>query len=193
MINSQNNVKSGNVCVLLSGGIDSTACIAFYLRKNFSVCCLFIDYGQAAAQREFLSAKAIAKHYHVSLARLTWSGLHRKNAGLVFGRNAFLLISALMEMPRYSGIIAIGAHSGTNYYDCTSTFFHKMQSIFDSYTKGMIQIGVPFLKWTKHDIMKFCRSYKVPISLTYSCELGLDQPCGQCLSCRDLEILNACT
>lgn len=193
MINNHHNLSSGNACVLLSGGIDSTACVAFYLKQNFSVHCMFIDYRQAAAQRELLSAKAIAKHYHVPFSQLKWSGLHRKNKGLIFGRNAFLLISALMEMPKYSGIIAIGAHSGTSYYDCTSSFFRKMQSIFDAYTKGRIQIGVPFLKWTKHDIMAFCRSYKVPIELTYSCERGLDQPCGQCLSCRDLEILNACT
>ena len=193
MINSRNSLSSKNVYVLLSGGIDSAACVAFYLKENFSTRCMFIDYEQAAGQREFRSAKAIAKHYRVHFSRLTWSGLHKKNAGLVFGRNAFLLVSALMEMPRYTGIIAIGAHSGTNYYDCTSAFFRKMQSIFDAYTKGRIQIGVPFLKWTKGNILAFCRSYKVPLELTYSCERGLDQPCGQCLSCRDLEILNACT
>lgn len=183
----------GKVCVLLSGGIDSSACVAFYLKQNFSVRCMFIDYGQVAAQREFPSAKAIAKHYNVPFSRLTWSGIHKKNSGLVFGRNVFLLVSTLMEMPKYTGIIAIGAHSGTNYYDCAPAFFRKMQSIFDAYTKGRIQIGVPFLKWTKRDIMTFCRSYRVPLELTYSCERGLDQPCGQCLSCRDLEILNACT
>jgi len=189
----QNNNSSGSVWILLSGGIDSAACVAFYLEENFFVQCLFIDYGQTAAKREALSARVIAKRYNVSLSSIKWSGLRMKNAGFISGRNAFLLLAALMEIPKDAGILAIGVHSGTNYYDCSPAFFHKMQSIFDSYTKGIIQIGTPFLKWTKRDIWSFCKSKKVPVELTYSCELGLEQPCGKCLSCHDLEILNACT
>lgn len=189
----QNSTNSADVCVLLSGGIDSTACISFYLENDFSVRCLFIDYGQASAKREARSVKDITNHYNVPIAWLIWSGLKRKNAGMIPGRNAFFLISVLMELPDYTGILAIGVHSGTHYYDCTPKFFKRMQSMFDSYTQGRIQIDMPFLKWTKYEIWKFCNTRNVPLELTYSCERGFDQPCGQCLSCRDLENLYACS
>jgi 7-cyano-7-deazaguanine synthase len=189
----KNGAIAGNVYVLLSGGIDSAACVAFYLEQGFSVQGIFIDYGQVAAQREADAAKAIARHFNILFDRVAWSGLHKKGAGLICGRNAFLLIAALMELPECAGILALGIHSGTEYIDCTPAFVQKMQSILDIYTQGRIQIGAPFLKWAKQEIWKYCKYRGVPLELTYSCEYGIDQPCGKCLSCRDLEVLYACT
>lgn len=179
------------VFVSLSGGIDSTACAAFYLQRGFSVRAVFVDYGQIAARREEEAAKAVARNYQIHLLKLRWSGLSQKNAGLITGRNAFLLFAAFMEMPEDVRILALGIHSGTQYRDCSPLFIRKVQSLFDTYTGGRLQIGAPFLKWTKADIWTYCRSQGVPVELTYSCERGQDQPCGQCLSCRDLEALNA--
>ena len=187
------NSRKKKVWVLLSGGIDSSACLAFYLEEGFSVNGVFVDYGQLAAHQEKESAENIAKHYRIKLEKIEWSGLRHKNAGLIQGRNAFLLMAALMEIPKEVGTLAIGIHSGTSYVDCAPVFVCKMQSIFDMYTNGSIQIGTPFLKWTKRDIWDFCKSRKVPVGLSYSCEKGLSQPCGKCLSCRDLEKLYACT
>jgi 7-cyano-7-deazaguanine synthase len=65
-----------------------------------------------------------------------------------------------------------------------------MQSSFDLYTDGCIRIGVPFIKWNKRMIWDYCKTKKIPLEITYSCELGQDQPCGQCLSCKDLEALH---
>ena len=108
------------------------------------------------------------------------------------GRNAFFLHAALMAFKYTTGIIAIGVHSDTPYYDCSEQFIRDMQLSFDLYTDGRVGIGAPFLHWNKRDIWEYCHSKKVPIQLTYSCELGRDQPCGQCLSCKDLEALHAC-
>ena len=139
------------------------------------------------------AAKAVTKYYDIPLSKLTWSGIHKKNVGIIHGRNAFLLVASLMEFPEVSGIMALGIHSGTLYPDCSPSFVRKMQSIFDMYTQGNIRIGTPFIKWTKRDIWSFCVSRQVPLHLTYSCERGFNQPCGKCLSCRDLEVLNACS
>ncbi len=177
--------------ILLSGGIDSTACLAFYQEQGFSVQGTFIEYGQLASQRESSAAQAIADYFGVRLLHLKWGGQRQKESGLIQGRNAFLLLGALMEMTEEISILGIGIHSGTRYLDCEPQFIVRMQSIFDIYTGGRVQIGTPFLKWTKHDIWAYCRSKKMPLELTYSCELGLDQPCGKCLSCHDLEVLYA--
>jgi len=173
-------------------GIDSSACTAFYLEEGYRVRGFFVDYGQFAARCEFASAKSIATHFSVPLSRLEWSGLSVKGEGYIPGRNAFLLISALMECPDLSGIIALGIHSGTNYSDCTPAFLRRMQDLFDTYSKGRIQIGAPFLAWKKIDIWKYCQARCLPVHLTYSCERGSKKPCGACLSCRDVEALRAC-
>lgn len=41
----------------------------------------------------------------------------------------------------------------------------------------------------KIEVWEYAKSKRVPINLTYSCELGLKQPCGKCPSCKDLIIL----
>lgn len=185
------NSNHAVVEVLLSGGIDSTACLAFYQEQGFSVQSTFIEYGQLASQRESKAARAIADHFGVRLMHLKWTGGSPKDSGLINGRNAFILIGALMETTEKVSTLGIGIHSGTHYLDCGPHFIMRMQSVFDIYTGGRVQIGTPFLRWTKNDIWAYCISKKVPLELTYSCELGLDQPCGKCLSCHDLDVLNA--
>ena len=41
-----------NVIVLLSGGIDSTACVNYYLSQKLKLLGLFIDYGQYVVKGE---------------------------------------------------------------------------------------------------------------------------------------------
>ncbi len=185
--------EESTVWVLLSGGIDSTACVAFYREMGFPVYGVFIDYGHVAARHEALAAQAVASYYRVPLLELKWSGLREKHHGLILGRNAFLLFGTLMELPEEARILAIGIHSGTDYFDCTASFIRRIQSMFDSCTGGKVQVGTPFLTWKKSDIWAFCRRQGVPLELTYSCECGLDQPCGKCISCSDLEVLYACS
>jgi 7-cyano-7-deazaguanine synthase len=180
------------VTVLLSGGIDSAACVAFYKEQRWKVRGFFVDYGQVAARREEHAAKAIASHFDIPLSATAWTGLQKKGAGYIRGRNGFLLFAALLEIQHCTGVLAIGLHSGTRYLDCAPSFVRKMQSVFDIYSEGRIQIGVPFLSWSKSDIWAFSES-RVPLSLTYSCEQGVDQPCGHCDSCLDLEALHACS
>lgn len=177
------------VMVLLSGGIDSSACVAYYLSHRFSVSALFVDYGQKAAKHEIRAARFISKAYKVPLRILTLSNGKRWGGGCILGRNAFLLYTGLMNFKYESGLIAIGVHSGTAYWDCSEDFILLTQNCFKSYSGGCISIDAPFLKWNKREIWDYCVRKKVPLKFTYSCELGKTQPCGRCLSCRDLESL----
>lgn len=177
--------------MLLSGGIDSTTCLAYYQEQGFRVDGLFVDYGQASAMREQRAAHAVCRHLKARLNTIRLTTARPKGAGTIAGRNAFLLSVGLMEFEHKCGVVAIGAHSGTRYPDCAPPFFRKMQSLFDLYAGGAVQIGVPFLRWRKTDIWTFARRKGVPLLLTYSCERGLSQPCGHCDSCHDLEVLRA--
>jgi 7-cyano-7-deazaguanine synthase len=179
-----------NATVLLSGGIDSTACLAFFLEEGVQVKAIFVDYGQAAASREAVAAKAVCTHFGISLYHIRCVGVSAKSAGLIVGRNAFLILAALMEMDEPHGLLAVGIHAGTNYWDCSADFVRHVQAIIDGYTDGRVRLSAPFLDWAKADIWRYCVDHHVPTELTYSCQLGLNQPCGSCLSCRDLEALH---
>jgi 7-cyano-7-deazaguanine synthase len=177
--------------ILLSGGLDSTACLAFYRNHGFSVSALFVDYGQLPSQLEEEAAAAVSRHYSVPLQKTAVSGLRQRSGGYIPGRNAFLLYTALLAFRSDTGIIGIGIHSGTTYQDCSEGFVKDVQSSFDLYTDGRICIGAPFLRWNKLEIWHYSQNIGVPVHLTYSCELGLPQPCGKCLSCKDVEALHA--
>jgi len=184
--------RAKHVLVLHSGGIDSTACLAFYLQQGFAVEALFVDYGQAAARRERKAATAISTHYNIRLRPVECAGFQGLGSGYILGRNMFLAGCALMAYPYPAGIIAMGIHAGTSYADCSQLFVEQLQAICDTYAGGAIVLGVPFLEWSKRDMVDYCRMHEVPLQLTYSCELGQDQPCGKCASCRDLEALHVC-
>ena len=179
------------VWLLLSGGIDSAACLAFYLKAGFRVECFHISFGQPASEHEQAAAERVARHFDVPLTVLHWSGSGGFMAGEIIGRNAFLFLGALIETGKNKGILATGIHSGTPYFDCSQTFLSSLQTVFDGYCDGRVQLAAPFLEWSKQQVFEFCESEGVPIDLTYSCESGTDQPCGRCLSCLDRSVLSA--
>jgi 7-cyano-7-deazaguanine synthase len=179
--------------VLLSGGVDSSCCVAFYRRMGYEVKGVFVDYGQPVNQKEERSAKAIADHYGMSIDVIRCSGPLTDFQGEIPGRNAFLIFAALLYAPQMTGLVALGIHAGTEYYDCSEHFTSGLNDILSAYSSGKVVLTAPFLKWTKQEVYDFCIAHRVPIQLTWSCEVGPADPCGCCLSCKDREHLNVCT
>ncbi len=177
--------------LLLSGGVDSAACAALLNNNGASLSALFIDYGQRAAAAELTASQAIAEHYGIPHRSFQLTGASSKPTGLICGRNAFLLFSALVEGGATPRSIAIGIHSGTPYFDCSQAFIGRVQALFDNYSDGAVRVIAPFVDWVKPDIWAYSVKNGVPLELTYSCEQGGPIPCGVCPSCRDLEALRA--
>jgi 7-cyano-7-deazaguanine synthase len=178
-----------NVLILLSGGIDSTAIVHYYLSQKFRVKALFVDYGQISSRMEFKSARNVSRYYSIELIALKFSSQQKFSDGEIQGRNAFLVMAALLSNPTAKGLVAIGIHSGTFYYDCSDLFVKGINGILNGYTNGQLTLDAPFIKWDKRMIFNYCREYSVPINLTYSCENGADIPCGKCRSCLDRSAL----
>ena len=176
--------------VLVSGGIDSAALLAFYTRQHFRVRALFVDFGQPAAKQEARATRAVCKHYGVQLSTVTVKCAAAFSPGEISGRNAFLVFAAMLARGAKPGIIAIGIHEGTPYYDCTEGFLKSIQTVVDGYAAGKIKVAAPFLNWGKQIIWEFCKKVGVPVNSTYSCEKGGVHPCGKCLSCKDREALS---
>jgi 7-cyano-7-deazaguanine synthase len=183
------NGERPSVLVLLSGGVDSAACAAFYSSQRYDVSALFVEYGQAAAQQERRAARRLAKRAGVPLARVEISGLGPFGKGYIPARNGLLLAAALSHWKARKGMIALGIHAGTSYVDCSQGFVDAAQRLFDVYTDGRVRVACPFVTWTKATIWAYCREAGVPLELTYSCERGGERPCGRCLSCKDRRTL----
>ena len=183
--------KNTNSIVLLSGGIDSTACIYYYLSQGFNVKGIFFDYGQTANEKEYFSAKKVAKFYKIELNHHVFTSPQFFH-GEITGRNAFLIFATVLYNPQFQGIISLGIHSGVPYYDCSESFSQNINKLLDGYTNGQVILDTPFLKWNKKMIYDYCQKNDVPIHLTYSCENSDNEPCGTCNSCLDRSTLNAC-
>ncbi len=182
--------KKTKVLVLSSGGIDSTATIKFYLNLGCYVESIFVDFGQVSRKKEYFAVKQITNFYKIKLIKVKTVFCEKNfSGGLIQGRNIFLLSTALMDFKYNSGILAIGIHAGTNYFDCSNEFIEQINSLIKKQSNELISIGSPFIQFNKLEIFKYCSDNGVPLHLTYSCELGLPQPCGKCLSCKDLKRL----
>ncbi len=183
--------KTKFVLILTSGGIDSTACIHYYKKLRFNIECIFVDYGQVARNKELKAINSIANHYKVRVNKITFRNNKNYKDGIIPGRNAFLYFSALMSFNQRAGIIGSGIHKGTPYYDCSQKFLDEIQIIVNQYSQDTIRVEAPFLNFNKKQIWDYCLMEKVPVELTYSCELGRKQPCGKCATCHDLVKLYA--
>ena len=181
------NTDKGKVVVLLSGGIDSSALIPYYIENNFSPQALFIDYGQPALKPELDAATAISLHYSIELIKVSITGIkwNIQNNDEIIGRNLLLASLAIGNFPDENGLVSMGIHSGTGYFDCSVEFIEKLNEIAEIVSGGLISCDFPFASWHKTEIMEFCINSSIPLDKTYSCIKGTTPPCGKCLSCLD--------
>lgn len=182
-----------SVTVLLSGGVDSAACLAYFKNRGDRLTAVFIDYGQSPADRERASARSLARWCDVPLLELRCCGPAQLAAGEIPARNAFLVFTTILLTGQTSGLVTMGIHSGTGYYDCSTHFVTSMNAILDGYSNGQLTLSVPFLDWDKKMVWTFAEQQGVPTDMTWSCEVGPDQSCGGCRSCLDVEALRAST
>ncbi len=170
--------------MLLSGGVDSSACIDFYCNLCRPVVALHVDYRQGAAEQERAAAERIATFFQVPLLFRRLDFARAKSVGEIEARNGFLVLTAAMECPPSIRAIAVGIHSGTGYPDCTPAFLEAINGVLQI-ERRRIEVLAPFLDWSKADILCYCEERGVPLHLTYSCEEGGVIACGRCASCLD--------
>lgn len=174
--------------VLMSGGIDSTACARLLMNKGFLVRGFYIDYGQSARREEAIAVRSIARYLRLTLMRCKVEA-RTFGKGEIVGRNAFFVFAGLMYSGMQDGILAMGLHAGTPYYDCSAGFIRRISTLVRDYTAGRIELVFPFQSWSKADVAAYSSDQRIPLNLTYSCEVGGRSPCGRCLSCLDRKAL----
>ena len=177
-------MEDAPLVVLMSGGIDSAAVLAS-LDGTMQATGIFVDYGQPAAESEWLAVQEVAQHYGVAICKVSLGFSLESHDGEFSGRNALLILAAANVTEVRPLRIALGIHALSDYYDTTPLFVSQMQRLLDGYFDGLITLHAPFIAKTKSEVIRFAQNHKVPLASTYSCETRNTPACGRCPSCRD--------
>jgi 7-cyano-7-deazaguanine synthase len=180
------NDEVPEVVICCGGGTDSTALIPYYLDQGLDVQGVHFDYGQPSYPGESRAVRAISEYFQVPIKQaMLRPKLVIEPNGVCLGRNALFVISAAKYLKSGAGLISLGIHSGTTYYDCTPIFVSHAQRLLDGYFGGRLALDTPFLHFHKQDVFAYCKERGVPFALTYSCERNPNTPCGRCPSCLE--------
>jgi len=199
--------------VLLSGGLDSTTCLAIARARGYEVLALSFDYGQRAASellaaRSLAASAGVAQHHVIPLgigslggSALTDHALavpETESSGVpltyVPARNTIFLsyALALAEVAQANAIfIGVNARDYSGYPDCRPEFIKAFEAMANLATKaateGMpISIEVPLIAMSKAEIIRAGVALGVDYASTVSCYQAdaAGRACGRCDSCR---------
>lgn len=199
--------------VLLSGGLDSTTCLALAKQAGFTPVCLAVSYGQRHSV-ELERARAVAAAMGVtdfrvvtlSLREIGGSALtadipvpkdrHETPADIpptyVPARNTVFLALALglAEVVGATDLfIGVNAVDYSGYPDCRPEFIRAFEQLARLATKAGVEgatftVHAPLSGMTKADIIRAGTQAGVDYSLTHSCYDPVgDLACGRCDSC----------
>lgn len=194
----------GSALVLLSGGMDSTACLHWALSRHREVRAIGFDYGQPHRDAELTAAGKIAKRrmvpFQIELLPELGGGLrdgvqdHTDEPGLsaafVPGRNGLFLWRALNVAARlfYGDItLVIGAcaEDAAAHPDCREEFFESIERSMGLGLDRQVKIAAPYVLMTKAqliaDVMGRFPSGLDDLQESWSCYRGT--ACGTCTAC----------
>jgi len=204
---------SPKAIVLLSGGLDSTTCLAIAQSQGYECYALSINYGQRHLA-ELKSAKNVAQHFHAKEHRIIDVNLNNFGGSsltdtrlkvqdyvqskdipntYVPARNTVMLSLALAYaevVGSYDIFIGANVVDYSNYPDCRPAFLEAFEHLAQLATKAGAQgqtfrIHAPLLHWTKSRIIQEGLHLGVDYSKTVSCYRLTEsgQACGTCDSC----------
>jgi 7-cyano-7-deazaguanine synthase len=202
----------GGHLVVLSGGLDSTVCMALAAAESgVPPLALTFDYGQRH-RTELDRAAGVAGHYRaehlvVRLDTSAWGGsaltdrsIEIPAAGTTTGipttyvpaRNSIFLAVALgvAEARDLDAVwIGVNAIDYSGYPDCRPEFIEAFRGVAATgQRRGVdgdpIAIRTPLIECTKEQIVRLGIGHDAPLSLTWSCYRGGDRPCGTCDACE---------
>lgn len=209
-MNSEKSTSSA--VILLSGGQDSTTCLAWAIKKFKKIYALTIHYGQLH-KIELESAKKIANRAKVPLLlyktdifqQFTKSALTNKDIKIkisknklpttfVPGRNLiFLSIAAIYakQLGITNIITGVCQTDYSGYPDCRDEFVKSLEKTVNSAfgetknSKTRLKIHTPLMWLTKAETVKLMQQLgKIELlKYTHTCYKGERPACGKCPAC----------
>jgi 7-cyano-7-deazaguanine synthase len=180
---------------LLSGGMDSTVLLYDLLDQGHDIHCLLFDYGQRHL-KELDFARWHCKWRQVlfteiKIPQLKGSDLTDGSGGIIVpNRNAiFLSIAVNVAIAANATTVTFAANADDEavFPDCRKAFVVAMNASVKAAGYN-IEICAPYLDWPKWKIGAMAQHIRVPITETWSCYKGSENPCGDCPACLKREI-----
>ena len=199
--------------ILLSGGLDSSTCLAYAHAAQYSCYALSFDYGQkqraelTAAQR-IATDFSVQQHHVMPLALQQWGGsalndetlevpCHHESTDVpityVPARNTIILSMALgwSEVIKADAIfIGVSSVDYSGYPDCRPEYMQAFEAMANRATKRAldghpIAICTPLMHLSKSETIHLGLTLGVDYTKTVSCYRADDEglACGECSSC----------
>lgn len=200
--------------VLLSGGLDSTVCMAVAKDEGLDVYPISFNYHQKHSI-ELERAKKVADFYQVKRHLVIETNMNEiggsaltdttmevpqgdiESADIpstyVPARNLIFLSYALgyaEAIGADSIYIGVNSLDYSGYPDCRPEFISLFQNLADYSTKVAVQekkkikIETPLMHLSKKEIVLLGNELIAPLHLTHSCYNGEEKACGICDSCK---------
>jgi 7-cyano-7-deazaguanine synthase len=200
--------------VLLSGGIDSTTCLALAVRESTADETMAVSYayGQKHIAELEHAAKVAAfygvRHRILEIPRLfgasgstliqggadnpavAYEDLNEgvSPAYVPFRNGVFLSMATAVALEVGANFVYFGAHAEDAqrwaYPDCTPEFIGSMASAMFVGSYMKVRLISP-LQWSnKADVIRMGTQLGAPYHLTMSCYNGAEPACGTCPTCR---------
>lgn len=200
--------------ILLSGGLDSTVCMAYAKDQGYELYPISFNYHQRHSI-ELESAKKVAQFYKVARhivietnmndiggSALTDTSIEVPDGDIdskeipvtyVPARNLIFLSYALSYAEAIGAeriLIGVNALDYSGYPDCRPAFVEKFQEVANYATKATaadhkeILIETPLLNLSKKEIVELGTRLGAPLHVSHSCYRGGEKACGVCDSCK---------
>lgn len=194
--------------VLLSGGMDSSACAVWLSRTGpRKMLALLVGYGQPHRERELAAAATLANELGIEPLRLevadalpkpthmaTTAGIENgQHAAVVHARNSLLLSIATAhacskwpDAPIIDLWFGACANDAAGFPDCRRPFFDAKQRELSLGTGRDVRILTPLIKLDKRALVeRASRDTQMlgAVRNSWSCYLGGLVPCGECTPC----------
>ena len=198
--------------VVLSGGMDSTVCLALAAREHETLVALTFDYGQRhrieVERAEEIAARYSADWLMVSLDASPWGGSALTDLSIsipvdgvdtsaipatyVPARN-LIFLSVAVGVAEARGLdavyLGVNALDYSGYPDCRPEFVESFRATAAlALKRGVegrpIDVRTPLIELSKADIVRLGIEARAPLELSWSCYFGGPTPCGVCDACR---------
>lgn len=191
--------------ILLSGGLDSFACLDMALKKMKVELALTFNYGQKAFEGEMEAVKKITSYYNIKqkvielpfLKELSNNALTDSSNNnfndlenvWIPNRNGLFLNIAASFCDKYNyDYIIIGANKeeGRDFPDNTNDFIKTSNEFFEFSTLKKPKVYAPCINLNKIEIVNYIIENNLPIQYIKSCykaSLG-KKHCNDCMSCK---------
>jgi len=185
--------------VLLSGGLDSAAALAWG-HQNFSEVRAITFQYHLRPFRERLAVFRLLQHFPSSLLEIPLSFLketvdfdrsfaEKVPQGYLSNRNMiFYSIAAHFAEMQHCDVL-IGGHTAEDrdaFPDAGPAFLKRLENLInEAMQMKNICIELPLSQYSKLQVLEKAQEWKVPLDCTWSCYWDKSLPCGECVSCLE--------